>query len=249
MLVGPAPTPPAYASRVGMPSNATRGGVGSGRLNDAVYETLKERLLDGQYQPGERLSAEGLRAEFDVSRQPAMEALRRLASEGMIRIVPQVGSMVATYTEQEVEDFFYMFGTLEGSVAALAARRWTDDQLRALDQSSDTPVDLHLETDPVIRARAFRLSYRRFHGVVHAMAHAPFVADTVSKMWDLSDFLISTALADRPLTDVMEARNHEHDAIRDALAARDAHLARTTSEQHIHGLVSVLRGQQRTSID
>lgn len=227
-----------------MPSFVARGSSGSSRLNDTVYDLLKSRLLDGHYRAGERLSAEVLRQEFDVSRQPAMEALRRLAGEGMIRIVPQVGSMVASYNGQEIEDFFYMFGTLEGSVAALAAQRWTAAQLEELDRSSAELEHLPASLEPLARARAFREGYRRFHGVVHDMAHSVFVAETVSKMWDLSDFLISTALNDRPITEIVDTRNHEHDLIRDALAARDAEAARAASEQHIRGLVDELRGQR-----
>src|SRR4029079_8661472 len=75
---------------------------GGSRLNHAVYDQLKERLLEGRYTAGERLSTEALRTEFGVSKQPVMEALRRLAGDGLVEIVPQVGSRVATYSPREV---------------------------------------------------------------------------------------------------------------------------------------------------
>jgi DNA-binding GntR family transcriptional regulator len=62
---------------------------GGSRLNYAVYDQLKERLLEGRYAAGDRLSAEALRTEFGVSKQPVMEAVRRLARDGLIEIVPQ----------------------------------------------------------------------------------------------------------------------------------------------------------------
>ena len=64
------------------------------RLAPVVYEMLKERLLEGTYQAGERLSVETLKTEFEVSKQPVMEALHRLAADGLVEIVPQVGCRV-----------------------------------------------------------------------------------------------------------------------------------------------------------
>ena len=102
---------------------------GGSRLNDAVYDQLKERLMEGRYEAGERVSAEALRLEFGVSKQPVMEALRRLSGDGLMEIVPQVGSRVARYDLREVEDFYVMFGGFEGTIAGIAALRRTDEQL------------------------------------------------------------------------------------------------------------------------
>jgi DNA-binding GntR family transcriptional regulator len=220
-----------------------RASLGAGRLHDVVYETVKERLLDGEYAPGERLSAESLRKEFDVSRQPAMEALRRLATDGLIRIVPQVGSIVATYESREIDDFFFMFGNLEGSIAALAAQRRTQAQLEALDRNCAELDIVEREGDASVRARRFRLNYREFHGIIHEMAHAPYLAATISQMWDLSDFLMNTAFPNRPMGSFIGARHHDHDLIREALAACDAEAAQAASQEHIRG-VAVLLGQR-----
>jgi len=223
------------------PLREGRASPGTGRLHDVVYETVKERLLDGKYAPGERLSAESLRHEFDVSRQPAMEALRRLAADGMIRIVPQVGSIVATYDEREIDDFFFMFGNLEGSIAALAAQRHTQAQLEALDRNCAELHTVEQEGDASVRARRFRLNYRDFHGIVHEMAHAPYLAATVSQMWDLSDFLMNSAFPSRPIGSFIIARHHDHDLIREALATRDAEAAQAASQEHIRTVAELLR--------
>ena len=62
--------------------------------------------MEGRYPAGERLPTDDLRVEFGVSKQPVMEALRRLSSDGMVEIVPQVGCRVTRYELQEVEDFY-----------------------------------------------------------------------------------------------------------------------------------------------
>ncbi len=211
-----------------------------GRLNEVVYLALKERLLDGEYSAGERLSAEALRAEFGVSKQPVMESLRRLSSEGMITIVPQVGCVVARYQPSEVHDFFLMFGGFEGSIAAVAAQRRTPTQLDTLTSVMDDATRIRAIVDPAEKARAFRLSYRRFHGVVHEMAHSGIMATTSHKLWDLSDFLISTAEGDSALVQSMDDRQHDHDAIRESISAQDPVAAERAMAEHVRSAAGLL---------
>jgi DNA-binding GntR family transcriptional regulator len=56
-----------------------------------------------------------------VSKQPVMEALRRLSADGMVEIVPQVGSLVAVHEPRETDDFYLMFSGFEGAIAGIAA--------------------------------------------------------------------------------------------------------------------------------
>jgi DNA-binding GntR family transcriptional regulator len=63
-----------------------------GPLNHAVYDLLKERLLEGHYAAGTRLPTDDLRLQLGVSKQPVMEALRRLSADGMIEIVRRSGA-------------------------------------------------------------------------------------------------------------------------------------------------------------
>jgi DNA-binding GntR family transcriptional regulator len=66
-------------------------GAHAGSAAEWAYATVKERLLDGDDRAGQRLSVDRLRAEFDVSKQPIMEALRLLHAEKLVTIVPQAG--------------------------------------------------------------------------------------------------------------------------------------------------------------
>jgi DNA-binding GntR family transcriptional regulator len=233
---------PGYALDVTEPQ-PTRLDRGGSRLNHAVYDQLKERLLEGRYAAGERLSTEALRIEFGVSKQPVMEALRRLSGDGMIDILPQVGSEVATYDLREVEDFYLMFGGFEGSIAGIAATRRTDDQLMELDLISQRIGKLRSDEDAGARARGYRVLNRRFHEAIHLMAHSRIMAETSRKMWDLSDFLINTTGVPQPLSSALNERHDDHEEIREALHARDQAAARSSMERHIIGTVAVIRAE------
>ncbi len=221
---------------------------GASRLNHAVYDQIKERLLEGRYAAGQRLSTEELRVEFGVSKQPVMEALRRLSGDGLIDILPQVGSRVATYDLREVEDFFLMFGGFEGTIAGIAAVRRTDEQLADLDMISHRIGLLRAEKDADARARGYRVWNRRFHEAIHVMAHSRIMADTSLKMWDLSDFLINTTGVPQPLSSALDQRHDDHETIRDALHAGNQPRARAEMERHIVGTVAVIHAESKTRV-
>jgi DNA-binding GntR family transcriptional regulator len=237
------PSPVSVDGRDGTSAGASSLQRGGTRLNDAVYEQLKERLLEGRYAGGERISAEALRLEFGVSKQPVMEALRRLSGDGLMEIVPQVGSRVASYDLREVEDFYVMFGGFEGTIAGIAALRRTDAQLAELDEVSQRIGALRQDTDASARSHGYRTWNRHFHEVIHKMAHSRIMAETSRRMWDLSDFLINTTGVPQPLSTALDERHADHESIRAALHARDQAAARAEMERHIVGTVVVIHAE------
>ncbi|QJY50011.1 GntR family transcriptional regulator [Pseudonocardia broussonetiae] len=209
-------------------------------LGSLVYEQIKERLLDGVLAAGQRLQVEALKAEFRVSKQPVMEALRRLSGEGLVEIIPQVGCQVRDYPHQEVEDFFRLFGGMEGTITEIAAARRTDAQIALLEQVEDQIGALRHGDDAGVRSRGYRLHNRRFHAVVHEMARSPIMAATSQRMWDLSDFLINTMGSTAPLSEALEQRHADHERIVRALRAADGATARRETEAHIIGTIGII---------
>jgi DNA-binding GntR family transcriptional regulator len=217
------------------------------RLAPVVYDVLKERLLEGTFGAGERLSVESLRAEFGVSKQPLMDALRRLSTEGLVEIIPQVGCQVPVYSSTDVSDFFAFFGGAEGALADVAARRCTDDQVRQLAAVNAEIGQLIGNPDPSARAHGYRVLNRRFHGLVHDMARSPVVAGLSRRMWDLSDLLINTSGIPQPLASAVAGRYADHELIISALRDRDQAAARLAMEAHITGTVPIIHMEARAA--
>ncbi|MFJ9008589.1 GntR family transcriptional regulator [Streptomyces canus] len=214
------------------------------RLGSLAYEQIKERLLEGGYRPGQRLSAVELGAELGVSKQPVMEALRLLSADGLVTIIPQVGCEVARYELQEVQDFFALFASMEGTIAGLAATRCTEAGLRGLDAISARIGHLTSETDPAARSHHYRALNREYHAQIHTLAGSAVVAEVSHRMWDLSDFLINTSGADHPLHAALDARHDDHESIRKALWDHNADTARREMERHILGTLAIMRPAQ-----
>lgn len=203
------------------------------RLGHVVLEELKSRLLSGRYPTGSRISIEEVKAEFSVSKQPVMDAMRRLESIGLVQIVPQSGCRVASYSTREVLDFFNLFGRFEGEICAAAALRRTDAQLLQLDRVWQQIADVEADRDTTSRSDAYRFLNRDFHLVIHQMAHSRLMADLSERMWDMSDFFISTIGGAVHLSEALEDRNRDHDVIRDLIRSRSAEVARVAMQAHI----------------
>lgn len=205
-----------------------------------MYEGVKERLLGGEWAAGRLIQVETLRRDFGTSKQPVMEAMRRLASDGLIEIIPQVGCRVPVYGPTEVEDFFTVFASVEAETVAAAAVRRTPDQLESLELVNARMARLVSVDDVSERARSYRLTNREFHAVVLEMAHSSVLSRTSRQMWDMSDLMINGSALDSPIADEVGVRHDEHDAIIEAIRDSDPDRARIQMRGHIVRNIAML---------
>lgn len=109
----------------------------------AIYDYILEKLITRQYRFGEKIVVKELSEETGVSRQPIMSALSNLQERGFVEITAQVGCTVYRPSSSEVRDFYRLFSTNEGLVAALAAergrRRKCGGWLKSTKNSPDQP--------------------------------------------------------------------------------------------------------------
>jgi DNA-binding GntR family transcriptional regulator len=227
-------------------SGGTRVGL---RMGSVAYQQIKGQLLEGRWGAGERLPLEVFMSAFGVSKQPIMEALRRLDADGLVVIVPQVGCRVAAYEPADVADYFTVFAAFEGSIAGVAASRRSDDDLQLLHEVHTRIGALCSERDSGTRSRGYLLLNREFHGAIHRMARSYLVEETSLRMWDLSDFLINTAGVPHPMGSALEERHSDHQSIYEALVAGDAVAARSSMESHVLGNVTIIRSDRPTRSD
>ena len=90
---------------------------------DRVVFALRERLLRGEFRPGERLAELTLVPLLEASRTPVRLALERLSHEGLLDVIPSGGFRVRAFTPADIWDAIEVRGVLEGTAARLAAER------------------------------------------------------------------------------------------------------------------------------
>lgn len=205
-----------------------------GQLTEQAYQTAKQRLLDGVYKAGSRISVEDMVAELGISRQPVMDALKRLSAEGYLEIIPQVGVRVVVPARQDVRDFFRVLAATESVCAALAAER-TDragsEKLTAINDNLDQLMQAEIDDEE--RARRFRVLNRDFHRQISALAQSDLLTPLTSNMWDHSDFFVNSVLETRVVIGRMPAIRQEFAQICQAIAAKDPDRAHQAMEAHV----------------
>lgn len=98
-------------------------------LRERIVETIRDAIIKGSLQPGERLTEPDLADRFGISRTPIREAFRQLESEGFLQVIPRKGALVTPITEKDVREFYEIKGILEGHAARVATERLTDKEI------------------------------------------------------------------------------------------------------------------------
>lgn len=151
-------------------------------LHVEVTDRLREMIYERSLPPGERIDELGLSARLGTSRTPLREALKVLAHEGLVRLVPGRGAFVVELSASEAESLFPVLGLLQSRCAAEAVRRQTPEDIAALDTllaSLENAVTGNRLTD-------YYRAVDGFHERLQAMAANPWLTRSIT---DLGRFL------------------------------------------------------------
>jgi DNA-binding GntR family transcriptional regulator len=188
-----------------------------------AYEMILDAIDVGIYKPGDRLVESDLAERLGVSRTPIREALQRLETQSLLARDGR-SLIVASLDHNQMAELYAVRTELEGLAAQMAARHATAEEIRVLrDMVSE---DRALINDPSALARA----NRRFHKQIHLASHNRFLVQQLDLVHRSMALMATTSLA-------AEGRGQvalqEHDAIVDAIAARDEARAREALKDHI----------------
>ena len=106
-------------------------------LRDVVFQTLRQAILRGELEPGERLMEIHLANRLGVSRTPIREAIRKLELEGLVVMIPRRGAIVASITEKDLKDVLEVRRTLEIMAGEMACERITPELLEQLKSAGE----------------------------------------------------------------------------------------------------------------
>lgn len=107
--------------------------IGRRYLHDEVIVRLRELILSGEIEPLSRVNEVQLCARFGISRTPLREAIKLLAAEGLLELLPSRGARVAALSTREIEDVLEVVGALEGAAGELACHSMTDAEIGSLE--------------------------------------------------------------------------------------------------------------------
>ncbi|WP_022924662.1 GntR family transcriptional regulator [Serinicoccus marinus] len=144
-----------------------------------AYHWIKERIASQDFTPGYRLVLGSLAGELDMSVVPVREAIRQLEAEGLVTFERNVGARVSMVDDSQYRHSMQALSILEGTATALAARRLTDDDLRAARSLNELMIEMLDHFEP----RAFTRLNQEFHSTLYGRCPNPRLLDLVEAEW------------------------------------------------------------------
>jgi DNA-binding GntR family transcriptional regulator len=116
-------------------------------LHDEAADRLRELILAGELEPRARINEMALCARFSISRTPLREAIKLLAAEGLLDLLPNRGARVAAISDLEIDEIVEVMAALEGAAGELACHRITPRELEALTRLTEDMVEAWRQKD------------------------------------------------------------------------------------------------------
>lgn len=204
-------------------------------LRDEVFNFLHDRVIEGDYSPGQWLRQEDIATQLGVSMTPVREALDMVVATGMAERVPYRGVRVADLSHKEMLEAYGLRLLLEPSAARLAAGQADPAQVEELKRIHARTLEL-VELSDMSQLR--QLS-REFHLQIVAMCGNALLA-RVHQMASnkFPDWMLYEVMFRHPenLAASLRAEQGQHLAIINAIAARDCEAAAGAARNHILSL-------------
>src|ERR1700723_1496791 len=144
-----------HAMKPMIPSDATSKAIGSGAdsaredlsLHDEILSRLRDHIVEGNIPDGSRVPERQLCEMLKISRTPLREALKVLASEGLVELLPNRGARVRPLSERDLAELFDVMGGLEGLAGRLACENITDPEIAEIERLHYEMYGFYLHRD------------------------------------------------------------------------------------------------------
>lgn len=210
------------------------GAVGRDTLVDLATRSLRDELLAGRLPAGSRIHLGETAARLRMSPIPVREALRTLATEGLVLSLPHRGYRVPQANLADLEDTYRLRLVLDPMVVELAVPKLSSVHLeRARRALAELAAGLRAgEWDRV------RVANREFHFAIYEAAEAPWLLKLISMLWENSERYQRIA---SPGRGTPKQRIDEHRRILDAVRRRDAKQAAALTHEHLSRTYTMAR--------
>jgi DNA-binding GntR family transcriptional regulator len=214
----------------------------AGSLAQRTYQSLREAILDLVLRPGEPLRKPEICAALGVSRAPVSEAIARLATEGLVEVVPQAGTYVARLAMRDIREGAFLREAIELAAVEAVAPAMTEEQCVLLRRNLHVQAALVGDGDV---AGFYRMD-AEMHALILSFTGHPRLAQVAETAWVQVNRARRLVL---PVPGRVAETLEEHRAIVVALEARDPAAARAAMRRHLRQLLTFLEPLERAHPD
>jgi DNA-binding GntR family transcriptional regulator len=205
-----------------------------------VAQQLRDMLVEGLIEPGTKLNERELAEACDVSRTPLREAIRMLAAEGLVALLPNRGAIAVQLSEIDTAHTFEVIAGLEALSGELAAQRITDTEITEIKA-------LNLEMHAAFLRQDLPGYYRlnaQIHAAINLAARNPVLRQTYQQV---NARLQALRFRSNQDTEKWGEALLEHDAMVNALERRDGPALSRILTTHLNTKRDVVLGQIRST--
>jgi len=169
-------------------TEAAMDGIKKYTYGEQVAEYIKEKILQGNLQPGDQVKEVALSSELSISRAPIREALQLLSREGLIVSKPQKGKFIAALTAKQIKESYFTGGILEAVAVSQALHLYTDEDIKALE---DIVKEMRKIGDTGNSTESLEELDNRFHGILFSRVDNELLIDLCRRSCQgISKFLL-----------------------------------------------------------
>jgi DNA-binding GntR family transcriptional regulator len=203
-------------------------------LHNELVDRVRELITKGELASGQKIPEKDLCERFGVSRTPLREALKVLASEGIVTLTPHRGASVSALTVAEIEEVFPIIGALEALSGEIACSRITDAEVDAIRA-------LHVKMVASWKAGQIQ-SYFRLNQSIHEAILDATRNETLKALYRSLSGRLFTARYTANMSEKRWARAvAEHEEILAALEERDATRLARVMRKHLANKLETVR--------
>lgn len=213
-----------------------------GALHEQAAHRLRQMLVENRIAPGAKLNERELSDELNVSRTPLREAIKMLAAEGLVELLPNRGAIAVELTEADVLNTFEVMAGLEAQSGELAALRITDAELAEIKA-------MHYEMLAAYTRQDLPGYYRlnaAIHSAINTAAKNPLLTATYSQV---NARLQALRFKSNQDGEKWKAAVKEHEQMINALSAHDPVAMRAVLMSHLINKRDVVIDQLRAASD
>jgi DNA-binding GntR family transcriptional regulator len=201
-------------------------GINKLNLSDQIANRLRDMIIQNELAPGDRIREREVCEELQVSRTPLREALHKLASEGLIELVPNRGAVITRPSTEEISDMLQVLGVLEAFAGERVCNFISDEELAEIKALQYEMLAAY--------ARQDRLKYFKLNQKIHLAIVKAARSDTLLSLHSrLNARLYRIRYQSNLKNETWGSAVAEHDRILEALENRDAEKLSSLLRQHL----------------
>ena len=210
--------------------------TGESSLAEEVTEILRNRIITGEYEMGEKLIENKIAKELKVSRTPVRDAFKQLTKEGLISYIPNKGCFAKGFSQKDMADIYAVRKAVEELAMSWAVENATEEGISALAEQLDLMnfYTQHGFYDKLLQAN------EDCHNMIYQMTGSRFIVQVLRAYQDYVHLARKTTLSKEENLPEIYA---EHVKIFEAIRDRDAERAKAEASKHLDG--SARRASQR----